>query len=54
MAPVIDVTGNDEYIRAIARNEAKVEGLVDVIRELKRTIEELVDRMTDRHDLLLR
>jgi chromosome segregation ATPase len=45
MAPVIDVTGNDEYIRAIARNEAKVEGLVDVIRELKRTIEELVDRM---------
>lgn len=35
----------DETIRALARNEAKVETLTESMRELKRAVEELIDRV---------
>lgn len=38
------VTTN-EYIRAITRQEAKVEALTESMRELKRAVEELIDRV---------
>ncbi len=36
---------NDETIRAVARSEAKVEALTEAFKDLKRAIEELVDRI---------
>lgn len=36
---------NDDYIRAIARSEAKVEALTESMRDLKRAVEELIDRV---------
>lgn len=41
-----------EYIRAMARGEAKVETLTENFRELKRTIEELIDRVDTDVDTL--
>lgn len=36
---------NDDTIRALQRNESKVEALTDSMRELKRAVEELIDRV---------
>lgn len=36
---------HDETIRALARHEAKVEALTDSMRDLRKAIEELIDRV---------
>lgn len=36
---------NDEMIRAVARGEAEIKALTEIVRELKHAIEELVDRV---------
>lgn len=36
---------NDDTIRALQRNESKVEALTDSMKELKRAVEELIDRV---------
>jgi predicted RNase H-like nuclease (RuvC/YqgF family) len=37
--------GSEETIRAIARSETKVEALTESMRELKKAVEELIDRV---------